>query len=491
MKADRVIHMVPMLALAVVLAACPDSDPAEPEPEADPLTVTTVQLPVGVVGETYSAGVDAEGGSGDYTWSLESGSLPLGLALSVEDLPDNDVLITGIPEQPGSFSFVLRVASEDGQSRTRSFTIEVMDEPAPVGIATAVLPPALVGASYDTRLQATGGDGGYTWSLTGGTLPAGLTLTTDGRLHGTPSAADTVMLLIRVESAGLDAEKAFTLQVVANRNATFDLTVAPVVAVPTAIQPALDAAFDRWEGVITGDLPQAAIPVGFFAAGDCGGFGSILNGTSADDLIVLVNIRSIDGPFGTVAQAGPCVIRGSNLPFAGVLTLDADDLEGMTSARITEVMVHEIGHVLGFGSLWDLLDLVTSSTTDPRYTGAAAVAEWNALGGTGSVPVEAGGGEGTAGSHWRESVFDEELLTGFLEQPGVFQPLSRMSIASLDDLGYSVNRNAADGFSLAPPMSAAMAAADRSEAPGYDVVLRETIYRIDDDGTITILRGEP
>lgn len=488
MRRDPIVRLAPVLALAFGLTACPG--PSEPDP--DPLTIATVLLPAGVVGESYSTGVDAEGGSGDYSWTLVDGALPPGLALSVDDLPDTDALITGIPEQAGSFSFELRVRSEDGQSLTRSFRIDVLSEPAPIGIQTPVIPPALVGASYDTRLNAAGGDGsGFVWSLAGGALPAGLTLTSDGRLHGVPTTADTVILVIHVQSGTFETEKAFTLQVVANRTGTFDLTAVPVVPVPAAIQPALDAAFERWEGVITGDVSQAAIPVGFFSAGDCAGFGSILNGTSADDIIVLVNITSIDGPGNTLGQAGPCVIRGNNIPFGGVLTLDADDLGLMTTSEITDLMVHEIGHVLGFGSLWERLGLVTSSTTDPRYTGASAVAQWNALGGTGSVPVENQGGEGTAGSHWRETVFDEELMTGFAEQTGIFQPLSRVSIAAMADLGYAVNLNAADAFALAPPMSPAAAAHDRDAARGYDVVLRENIYRIHDDGSATILRREP
>ena len=366
----------------------------------------------------------------------------------------------------------------------------MLDEPAPIAIATQVIPPALVGAPYHTRLRASGGDGsGFVWSLAGGTLPPGLTLSGDS-ISGVPTAADTVILVLRVQTGALQAEKAFTLQVVANRTGTFDVTAAPVVPVPASLQPALDAAFDRWESVITGDVSQAAIPLGFFSGGDCGGFGTILNGTSADDIIVLVNITAIDGPGRTLGQAGPCVIRGNDLPFGGVLTLDAADLGAMTAAQITDLMVHEIGHVLGFGSLWDLKELVTSSTTDPRFTGAAAVAQWNALGGPGGVPVENTGGEGTAGSHWRESTFQSELMTGFA-QPSGPQPLSRVSIASLADMGYTVNLNAADPFVLSPPMSAAEAALERAEALGYDIVLRETIYRIDDDGRATILRREP
>lgn len=491
MRRHRIVGTVPVLALAAALAGCPsgDGDPAEPEPDA--LVINTSSLPTAVVGEAYSAGVDAEGGSGAYDWITASGSLPPGLAVSVDDLGEGDVVITGIPESAGSFTFVLRVESEDGQRRSRSFTIDVLGEPQPIGIETPVVPPALVGALYRTHLDAAGGDGqNYAWSVVGGTLPTGLTLAGDS-IAGTPTVADTTIVVIRVTSGGFDTEKAFTLQVVANRTGTFDLTAAPVVPIPAAIQPSVDAAFARWQAAITGDVSQAAVPVTFFEPGACGGFGEIVNGTSADDIIILINIVPIDGPSNVLGQAGPCVVRQNDLPFVGVLTLDSDDLLGMEPQEVIDLVTHEISHVLGYGSLWEFTNLLGGTTADPRFTGPAAIAEWNALGGTGQVPVEETGGQGTAGSHWRESVFDRELLTGFAEMPGIFQPLSRVSIASLADLGYTVNLGAADAFALAPPMSAAAASADRAAARGWDVVLTGTIRRIEADGSVTFLRPEP
>jgi hypothetical protein len=480
-----------VLALGAGLAACP-SDPADPDPDPDigDVTIVTIALAMATQCDVYSEGVDAEGGNEEYFWEITEGALPPGLSLSVEDLTDDDVLLTGIPEVAGSFTFVLQVEDTDGNRASREFTLQVLAATRVV-IQSPTLAPGLAGAAYSTQLRSCPASP-TTWSVVGGTLPPGLTLSANGQLTGTPTSSDTAIVTIRAASGGFGAERTYTLQVVANRTGTFDVTAAPVVPVPAAIQPALDAALDRWEGVITGDVPQAAIPVGFFGAGQCGGFGSVLNGTSADDIIVLVNITAIDGPGATLGQAGPCVIRNpSGLPFGGVLTLDAADLAEMDTAEITDLIVHEIGHVLGFGSLWEQSDLVTTSTTDPRFVGAAAVAQWNALGGTGGVPVENTGGEGTAGSHWRETTFNRELMTGFAEQPGIFQPLSRVSIASLADLGYAVDLNAADAFALPAPMNAAAAMRDREAARGYDVVLREPIYRIDDDGNVTILRPEP
>src|SRR5205814_4913622 len=91
--------------------------------------------------------------------------------------------------------------------------------------------------------------------------------------------------------------------------------------------------------------------------------------------------------------------------------------------------------------------------TNPRFLGAQATAAYNQIFGRNdtSVPVENSGGSGTRDSHWRESVFGNELMTGWVG-PGTALPLSRVTIASLADLGYQVNLNAADAY--APPANA-------------------------------------
>lgn len=72
-------------------------------------------------------------------------------------------------------------------------------------------------------------------------------------------------------------------------------------------------------------------------------------------------------------------------------------------------------------------------------------AEYKAISGCSAVPVEQGGGTGTRCSHWSEACLQTELMTGYLNS-GVLAPLSRITIASLRDLGYSVNYAAADFY---------------------------------------------
>jgi hypothetical protein len=154
-----------------------------------------------------------------------------------------------------------------------------------------------------------------------------------------------------------------------------------------------------------------------------------------------------------------------------VLTLDADDLAPLVGTQtLTDIIFHEIGHILGFGTLWGARQLLAEGgTSDPRFLGMRAVQEYGALGGTGSVPVEGTGGVGTADAHWRESVFRTEVMTGFSERVGTAMPLSRASIASFADLGYTVDVAAADAFTL--PAAGAAQAPGALGPLGYDVIL--------------------
>lgn len=479
--AELRFRLAPLFA-AAVLAACGGDSTGPPPP---PLSITTTSLPNGIVGVEYSAGVDAEGGDEAYEWTVASGALPPGLELVVEDLVDNDLLVEGEPEEPGNFRFSLRVTSGDGQSVSRDFRIAV-SAPVVLAIGNPALPPALEGAPYAIQLRGTGGTGTYTWAITAGALPAGLSFSETGRIEGTPTTTDTVTLTLRVESGTEVVTEDFVLAVIADRPNSFEVTPVPVAPIPEDIQPHVDAAIAKWEAVLTGDLIPITIPTSFFSPTGCGGFGEGINGTTVEDVLVMINIDSIDGPGQVLGRAGPCAIRDSSaLTVGGILTLDEQDLLPLVgSETLTHILVHEIGHILGFGSLWDAggRELLAGDTTsNPRFTGAAAVAEWRALGGEGDVPVEGTGGEGTAGSHWRETSFGSELMTGFSEAPGVFQPLSRVSIGAMEDLGYAVDYSAADSYSLALALLAPGAAA--REDLGYDIVLDEPVRVLDRRGT--------
>lgn len=114
------------------------------------------------------------------------------------------------------------------------------------------------------------------------------------------------------------------------------------------------------------------------------------------------------------------------------------------TGKLEDVILHEMGHIIGIGTLWGRNNLLDAEKNYLVETRATAV--WNKdWGCVGTPPVEKDGGSGTAFAHWDEQCLSKELMTGNLD-PGLAIPFSRLTIASVEDLGYTVNYNAADNF---------------------------------------------
>ena len=100
------------------------------------------------------------------------------------------------------------------------------------------------------------------------------------------------------------------------------------------------------------------------------------------------------------------------------MSFDTADLADMEAAgTLNDVITHEMGHVLGIGTIWTRKRLLRGGGgNNPTFTGTVAKAEFGILRGSGpvAVPVENTGGPGTAGGHWRETVFRNELMSGFI-----------------------------------------------------------------------------
>lgn len=261
---------------------------------------------------------------------------------------------------------------------------------------------------------------------------------------------------------------------------------------------ALIAAADRWMDIVQGDLSDVDFSSTPVPANTCGeGVQHPEFSGVVDDLQIFIDIRPLDGPGGTLGQAGFCQIRSiSRLPVLGFISFDSDDLGPIEMADFGALTLHEMGHVLGVGTLWPDSDsllvnpsLPSSQGVDTHFIGAAAVAAFDAAGGTAytggeKVPVENMLEEGSADSHWRESVLENELMTPVL-QSGVANPLSAITTESLADLGYIVDSSGADSF------TGTFSAPARLTAPGGRIIhLGNDTYRgpvevVDDSGHVT------
>ncbi len=268
----------------------------------------------------------------------------------------------------------------------------------------------------------------------------------------------TSVVRLRVSDATSSVVATATVATAPPTSDSFEITVRFVGGLSPSQQGAFDAAAARWSEVIRSGLPDVSLDL---PAGDCAPGVPAFSGT-VDDLLIDAASGSIDGPGGILAQAGPCLVRtGGGLPAYGAMLFDTADLADLEAAgQMEDVIRHEMGHVLGIGTVWGSL-LSGAGTSDPTFTGSAARGAWDAVaGGSGiSVPVENSGGAGTADAHWRESVFGNELMTGYLD-PGT-NPLSAVTVGSLADIGYGVDLGAADPFGTA--------ALRRTAAPGREI----------------------
>ena len=211
------------------------------------------------------------------------------------------------------------------------------------------------------------------------------------------------------------------------------------------LQQAFISASDYLTSIIIGDIENT-----FADFGDGNGFRQV------DDLEISATLGPIDGQGGVLAQFGPTFIRPETaLPIYGEMTFDGADAQVLFDGdvasganRWTSVVMHEMLHVIGFGSLWETMGLInnigTTAHPDFRYTGQSGVYEYQSLypaiyasdiDAYAGVPVESSSGSsGTDASHWDEATFDDELMTGYIDSNNT---VSNMTIAVLKDMGYA------------------------------------------------------
>lgn len=167
------------------------------DPVGEKPTITTATLSDGAVGVAYAAELSASGGQAPYTWAITAGSVPAGLVLI-----SSGGVISGTPTVPGSSEFTVQVTGADGLSSTKALSL--MIGPEPLRIQFPSLPDAVIGIDYMVHLQATGGDGRYSWSIVSGSLPDGFSLD-DGVVSGRTASSGYFPIRLKVESDGRTA----------------------------------------------------------------------------------------------------------------------------------------------------------------------------------------------------------------------------------------------------------------------------------------------
>jgi hypothetical protein len=186
---------------------CSGSSPYELAINCPPIVVAPTDLPAGTAGTLYGQQLTPSGGAEPYGYTLSSGTLPPGLALSPSGL------ISGSPTASGAFSFGILVTDGQGCTVVKPYAM-VVGCPQ-ITILPGSIPGGVVGSPYSAMLGGSGGTGPYTFVLLSGSLPAGLSLASGGVISGLPSGAAVAAFVVGVTDAnGCQGIQPFTLSVV-------------------------------------------------------------------------------------------------------------------------------------------------------------------------------------------------------------------------------------------------------------------------------------
>ena len=272
----RLVKSVSVVALAALIVA--------PAAGALAFTDDSFDIPPAYVGQPYSKQFNGRGGCGPalpYQYTIIGGGLPPGLSLSLSGL------ISGTPTEPGSYSFWINLGDQNPPSASwcrpensqREFTINVSSmssappkpppivqppPPPPLTITSSSVPSGEVDLAYAASFTATGGPSSSpkTWSVSGGALPPGLTLSADGRIAGTPTSAGAYDFTVTARADTRSASKSFRIDVIPG------ITVNAAPVVPTAeVRAPYTASVATILGLTGGAPPYRFVPVSGFPFG--------------------------------------------------------------------------------------------------------------------------------------------------------------------------------------------------------------------------------
>ncbi len=252
------------------------------------ITILPATLPAASTYVAFSQTFTASGGTSPYTWS-ETGTLPTGITWSAAT-----ATLSGTPTQAGTFPITIMVTDSTtgtGSPFSKSVGYTLAVSAPTITIAPATLPAAVIAVAYSQSVSASGGTGPYTYSVTTGTLPAGLALSPAGALTGTPTAGGSFSFTVTAKDSGnFTGTQNYTLTVNAPT-----ITLAPPAG---ALSITTESAYSQTFTASGGTPPYTYTESGTLPAGLTFANG-VLSGTATASGTFPITITAKDSSTGT------------------------------------------------------------------------------------------------------------------------------------------------------------------------------------------------
>ena len=329
--------------------------------------------PAGEVGVAYSRQLTVAGGTAPFTWSVVSGALPAGVTLNA-----STGLLSGTPTTGGTYAFTVQVLDASAQTATKAVTLVIAATP----VLTFGPAAGEVGVAYSTQPVVTGGTAPFAWTVSAGSLPAGLALNAStGLITGTPTAAGSYSLtLAATDTFGQVASKTAALVIVARP--AFSVTPPPSGQVGVAYS----TQFDVTGGALplTWSITAGSLPPGLTlntATGVVSGTPSVAGSSPFTISVSDANGQTASKAVTLAVTAGPLVITKS---------------ANTSSATVGSVVAYTITVANTGSANWTgatLSDPLTGVLDDAVYPGNATATAGTvtytapALGWTGDIPA--------------------------------------------------------------------------------------------------------
>ncbi|MDO8034503.1 putative Ig domain-containing protein [Janthinobacterium sp. SUN128] len=289
------------------------------------ISVTPGSLAAPKVATAYSQQLTASGGVAPYAYTVSAGSLPAGLTLS------SSGLLSGTPTAGGSFTATVQAADAHQFTGTQSYTLVVSS--ATVSLTPATLPNPTAEAVYTTTLTAAGGTAPYTFSVSSGTLPAGLSLNAaTGVLSGTTNVTGSFTFSLRASDSSTGAGAPFSA------TSSYTLTVgAPTITLTPATLPAatVATAYSQPLSASGGVAPYAyTVSGGSLPAGLTLSSSGLLSGTPTAAGSFTLTVQAADAHQFTGTQSYTLVVSSATVSLTPA-TLSNPTAEAAYSATLS------------------------------------------------------------------------------------------------------------------------------------------------------------